>query len=75
MPKVILSPARRAEQRVNGWILLQMKIQKKTQADIGEIIGLPAMCVCRRLSCETPWKFEELYDVVTELGGRLEEIL
>ena len=75
MPKVTLTQTQRAENRVNAWILLQMKIQKKSQADIGYLLNLPGKCVGERLRGVTPWKFTEILEVVTFLGGRLEDIL
>lgn len=75
MPKVRLTEAQRAEDRVNAWICLQMKIQKKSQSDLGEILNLPGKCIGERLRGLTPWKFGELVTVVIALGGRLEEIL
>lgn len=75
MPKVILDPSQRTADRVNGWILLQMKSQKKTQADLGELLNLPGKCIGERLRGVVPWKFIEILEVVTFLGGRLEEIL
>ena len=75
MPKVTLTQTQRAENRVNAWILLQMKIQKKSQADIGYLLNLPGKCIGERLRGVTPWKFIEILEVVTFLGGRLEEIL
>lgn len=75
MPKVTLTQTQRAENRVNAWILLQMKIQKKSQADIGYLLNLPGKCVGERLRGVTPWKFTEILEVVTYLGGRLEDIL
>lgn len=75
MPKVRLTEAQRAEDRLNGWICLQMKIQKKSQSDIGEILNLPGKCIGERLRGVTPWKFGEVLEVVNALGGRLEEIL
>lgn len=75
MPKVRLTEAQRAEDRVNAWILLQMKLQKKSQSDIGEILNIPGKCIGERLRGITPWKFGELVTVVIALGGRLEEIL
>lgn len=75
MPKVTLTETQRAENRVNAWILLQMKMQKKSQADIGYIVNLPGKCIGERLRGVTPWKFGEVLEVVNALGGRLEEIL
>lgn len=75
MPKVRLTEAQRAENRVNAWLCLQMKLQKKSQADLGEILNLPGKCIGERLRGLTPWKFGELVTVVIALGGRLEEIL
>lgn len=75
MPKVRLTEAQRAENRVNAWLCLQMKLQKKSQADLGEILNLPGKCIGERLRGLTPWKFGELFTVVIALGGRLEEII
>lgn len=75
MPKVRLTEAQRAEDRVNAWLCLQMKLQKKSQSDIGEILNIPGKCIGERLRGITPWKFGELVTVIIALGGRLEEIL
>ena len=75
MPKIILDPARRALERVTAWIMFTMRMQGKTQQDIGELLDLPTMSVSRRLAGKTPWKFEEVVTVVSFLGGRLEDIL
>jgi hypothetical protein len=52
-----------------------MKSQRKTQADLGELLDLPGKCIGERLRGVVPWKFIEILEVVTFLGGRLEEIL
>lgn len=75
MPKVTLTTTQRTTEKVNGWILLQMKLQKKTLADLGNILNLPGKCVGERVRGITPWRFEELLDVIAYLGGRLEELL
>ena len=75
MAKVILDPAQRAEEKINAWILLQMRYQNKTQSDIGEVLGLRGKNVGDRINGATPWKFGELYRVVTWLGGKFEDIL
>ena len=75
MPRIKLTETERTIDRLNAWILLQMKTQRKSQADIGYLINLPGKCIGERLRGVTPWKFTEVLEVVTFLGGRLEEIL
>lgn len=75
MPRIKLTETERTIDRLNAWILLQMKIQRKSQADIGYLINLPGKCIGERLRGVTPWKFGEVLEVVNALGGRLEEIL
>ena len=75
MPRIKLTETERTIDRLNAWILLQMKTQRKSQADIGYLLNLPGKCVGERLRGVTPWKFGEVLEVVNALGGRLEEIL
>ena len=75
MPRIKLTETERTIDRLNAWILLQMKTQKKSQADIGYLLNLPGKCIGERLRGVTPWKFGEVLEVVNALGGRLEEIL
>ena len=75
MPRIKLTETERTIDRLNAWILLQMKTQRKSQADIGYIVNLPGKCIGERLRGVTPWKFGEVLEVVSALGGRLEEIL
>ncbi len=75
MPRIKLTETERTIDRLNAWILLQMKTQRKSQADIGYIVNLPGKCIGERLRGVTPWKFGEVLEVVNALGGRLEEIL
>ena len=75
MPRIKLTETERTIDRLNAWILLQMKTQRKSQADIGYIVNLPGKCIGERLRGVTPWKFDEVLEVVNALGGRLEEIL
>lgn len=75
MPRIKLTETERTIDRLNAWILLQMKTQRKSQADIGYLINLPGKCIGERLRGVTPWKFGEVLEVVNALGGRLEEIL
>lgn len=75
MPRIKLTETERTIDRLNAWILLQMKTQRKSQADIGYLLNLPGKCIGERLRGVTPWKFGEVLEVVNALGGRLEEIL
>jgi transcriptional regulator with XRE-family HTH domain len=55
-------------QRTAAEIRAEMARQRKTQADLAEVLGLSQMAVSRRLNAEVDTSLDEIADIAEWLG-------
>ena len=68
MARTILDPIGGKMRAFNVWVAGQLKVQKKTQKQLADYIGLDVSNVSRRLHGTAEWSLREAYKTEEFLG-------